>query len=122
MVIIAFFVYGMKITPVVCTFINLFIASVIVDHGLGGIKDGYRFEIVTDSPEELSEELISRLKHGVTLVKAHGMYSDTDKFVLICIVNKRQIGEMMKIIKAHPGTFASFEKVNEVFGNFKRKV
>lgn len=121
-VIIAFFVYGMKITPVVCTFINLFIASVIVDHGLGGIKDGYRFEIVTDSPEELSEELISRLKHGVTLVKAHGMYSDTDKFVLICIVNKRQIGEMMKIIKAHPGTFASFEKVNEVFGNFKRKV
>ena len=121
-VIIAFFVYGMKITPVVCTFINLFIASVIVDHGLGGIKDGYRFEIVTDSPEELSEELISRLKHGVTLVKAHGMYSYTDKFVLICIVNKRQIGEMMKIIKAHPGTFASFEKVNEVFGNFKRKV
>ncbi len=121
-VIIAFFVYDMKITPVVCTFINLFIASVIVDHGLGGIKDGYRFEIVTDKPEALSEELISRLKHGVTLVKAHGMYSDTDKFVLICIVNKRQIGEMMKIIKAYPSTFASFEKVNEVFGNFKRKV
>jgi len=121
-VLIAFFVYGMQITPVLCTMINLFIANVIVDHGLGGIKDGYRFEIVTDSPEELSEELIKRLKHGVTLVKAHGMYSDTDKFVLICIVNKRQIGEMMKIIKGHPGTFASFEKVNEVFGNFKRKV
>ena len=121
-VFIAFFVYGMQLTPVICTLINLFIANVIVDHGLGGIKDGYRFEIVTDSPEELSEELIRRLKHGVTLIKAHGMYSDTDKYVLVCIVNKRQIGEMMKIIKSHPGTFASFEKVNEVFGNFKRKV
>ena len=42
--------------------------------------------------------------------------------MLVCIINKRQIGEMMKIIKSHPGTFASFEKVNEVFGNFKRKV
>lgn len=121
-VFIAFFVYGMKITPVICTLINLFIANVIVDHGLGGIKDGYRFEIVTDKPNELSAELLTRLKHGVTLVNAHGMYSDTDKFILICIVNKRQIGEMMKIIKSYQGTFASFEKVNEVFGNFKRKV
>jgi len=29
---------------------------------------------------------------------------------------------MMKILKSHPDTFASFEKANEVFGNFKRKV
>ena len=121
-VFIAFFVYGMKITPVVCTLINLFIANVIVDHVLAGIKDGYRFEIVTDEPADITHELITKLKRGVTLVKAHGMYSDTDKSLIICIVNKRQIGEMMKIIKSHPGTFASFEKANEVFGNFKRKV
>ena len=121
-VFIAFFVYDMKITPVICTLINLFIANIIVDRGLGGIKAGYRFEIITDSPNELSQELITRVKHGVTLIKAHGMYSDTDKYLLVCIVNKRQIGEMMKIIKSYDGTFASFEKVNEVFGNFKRKV
>ena len=121
-VFIAFFVYGMKITPVVCTLINLFIANVIVDHVLAGIKDGYRFEIVTDDPSEITNDIIAKLRRGVTLVKAHGMYSDTDKSLLICIVNKRQIGEMMKIIKNPPGTFASFEKANEVFGNFKRKV
>ena len=43
-------------------------------------------------------------------------------YMLVCIINKRQIGEMMKIIKSYPDTFASFQKVNEVFGNFKRKV
>ena len=43
-------------------------------------------------------------------------------YMLVCIINKRQIGEMMKIIKSYPDTFASFEKVNEVFGNFQRKV
>ena len=63
-----------------------------------------------------------RLRHGVTEIKVHGMYSDTDKNMLICIINKRQIGEMVKILKSYPDTFASFEKVNEVFGNFKRKV
>ena len=86
------------------------------------IKNGYKFEIVTSHPNELSAELISRLRHGVTEIRAHGMYSDTDKYILVCIINKRQIGEMIKIIKEYPDTFASFEKVNEVFGNFKRKV
>ncbi len=121
-VLIAFFVYGMKITPVICTLLNLFIANIIVDHGLSGLKNGYKFEIVTNHPNELSEELMTRLHHGVTEIKVHGMYSDADKYMLVCIINKRQIGEMMKIIKSHPDTFASFEKVNEVFGNFKRRV
>lgn len=121
-VFIAFFVYGMKVTPVICTLLNLFIANVLVDHGLSGVKNGYKFEIVTAHPNELSQELMSHLRHGVTEIKVHGMYSDTDKYMLVCIINKRQIGEMMKIIKSHPDTFASFEKVNEVFGNFKRKI
>ena len=121
-VLIAFFVYGMKITPVICTLLNLFIANVIVDHGLSGIKNGYKFEIVTNDPEQLSKELIDRLHHGVTNIQVHGMYSNTDKYMLVCIINKRQIGEMMKILKSYPETFASFEKVSEVFGNFKRHV
>ena len=121
-VFIAFFVYGMKVTPVICTLSNLFIANVLVDHGLSGLKNGYKFEIVTPDPAELSLELMQKLKHGVTQIKVHGAYTDTDKSMLVCIINKRQIGEMMRILKAHPEVFASFEKVNEVFGNFKRKV
>ena len=120
-VLIAFFVYGMKITPAICTLLNLFIANVIVDNGLSGIKNGYKFEIITNHPDELSKELLNRLHHGVTEIRVHGMYSDTDKYMLVCIINKRQIGVMMKILKNYPDTFASFEKVNEVFGNFKRK-
>ena len=119
---IAFFVYGMKVTPVMCTLLNLFIANVIVDNGLSGIKNGYKFEIVTTEPDAISEEIMTRLKHGVTEIKAHGMYSDSDKFMVVCIVNKREIGDMMRIIKKYPGSFANFTKVNEVFGNFRRKV
>lgn len=117
---IAFFVYGMKITPVLCTLINLFIADVVVDYFLGGIKSGYKFEIITDKPEELSAELIEKLKHGVTEIRVTGMYSHTDKYMIICIIRKKQVGEMMKIIQRYPGSFASFEKVSEVFGRFKK--
>ena len=41
--------------------------------------------------------------------------------VVIRMMGKRQIGEMMRILKKYPDTFSSFSKVNEVFGNFKRK-
>lgn len=116
----AFFVYGMKITPVVCTFLNLFIANIVVDYALSGVKNGYKFEIITDKPEQLSAELIEKLKHGVTEIRVLGMYSHTEKYMLVCIVRKKQVGEMMKIIKNYPDTFASFAKVNEVFGRFKR--
>ena len=121
-VLIAFFVYGMKVTPVICTLLNLFIANVIVDHGLSGIKNGYKFEIVTKHPQELAQELMEKLHRGVTRIEVHGVYSNEDKYMLVCIIHKRQIGEMMKIIKSYPDSFASFEKVNEVFGNFKRNV
>jgi uncharacterized membrane-anchored protein YitT (DUF2179 family) len=118
-VAIAFFVYGMRITPVICTLINLFIANVVVDNLLAGIKNGYKFEIITDTPEELAAELIQKLKHGVTEIRVQGMYSHTEKYMLVCIIRKKQVGEMMKIIQKYPGTFASFAKVNEVFGRFK---
>lgn len=118
-VFIAFFVYGMKITPVICTLLNLFVANVVVDNVLSGGKNGYKFEIVTDKPDELSVELMEKLKHGVTEIRVLGMYSHTEKYMLVCIIRKKQIGEMMKIIKRYPGTFASFAKVNEVFGRFK---
>lgn len=121
-VFIAFFVYDMKVTPVICTLINLFIANVVVDNSLSGVKNAYKFEIITSNPDEIAAELMKKLKHGVTEIRVHGMYSDTDKYMLVCIINKRQIGDMMRVIRKYPGTFASFSKVNEIFGNFKRKV
>ncbi len=117
---IAFFVYGMRITPVLCTLINLFIANIVVDYFLSGMRSGYKFEIITDNSDELSSELLTSLHHGVTELKVIGKYSNTEKAMVICIIRKKQIGEMMKIIKKYPGTFASFSKVNEVFGRFRK--
>ena len=119
-VAIAFFVYGMKVTPVICTLLNLFIANVVVDNLLTGMRNGYKFEIITDTPDALAEELMTALGHGVTELQVTGMYSHTEKYMLVCIIRKKQVGKMMKIIRKYPGTFASFAKVNEVFGKFKK--
>ena len=121
-VILILFVYDSanKIESAICTLLNLFIANIVVDYCLQGAKEGYKFEIITDKPEEISQELMENLHHGVTEIKVVGMYSHTDKYMIVCIIRKKQIGDMMKIIKKYKGTFASFSKVNEVFGRFRK--
>ena len=119
-VFIAFFVYGMRITPVICTLINLFIANVVVDKVLSGLKNGYKFEIITSNPEKLTFDLLTKMKHGVTSIDVTGTYTDSHKYMLVCIINKKQLGQMMKILKNYPDSFVSFHKVNEILGNFKR--
>ena len=119
-VVLFFFISNFNITPAICTLINLFLANVVVDYFLSGMKNGYKFEIVTDDPDTLSTELVEKLHHGVTEIRVVGMYSHQDKYMIVCIIRKKQIGEMMKILKKYPNTFASFSKVNEVFGRFRK--
>ena len=118
-VIIAFFVYDFKIEPVLCTLVNLFVANVVVDKVIKGVKMGYKFEIVTTEPEELSHELLEKLGHGVSCTETTGMYTHQKKYILTCIVRKRQIADFYDIMKRYPGNFAYLSQINEVMGKFK---
>ena len=86
-VAIAFFVYGMKITPVMCTLLNLFIANVIVDHNLSGIKNGYKEQTllgVTGSGKTYIMAKVIENAKKPTLVLAH------NKILLIHCIAERQ--------------------------------
>ena len=118
---LALFVYDASINSVISTLTNIFISNLVVDYMLQGLRSGYKFEVITDRAEEISEELIKRLHRGVTLLHAEGMYTHTDKALLICIVKKREVGEFIKLLKRYNATFSYSCKVNEVYGNFKPK-
>lgn len=113
-------VVQIQIEPSLCTLLNLFIANYVVDIILQGAKDGYKFEIITDEPETIAKDMMDELKHGVTEMTVHGMYTHKERFMIVCIIRKRELSKMMKIIKRYPKSFASFSRVNEVFGNFKK--
>lgn len=123
-VVASFFVYhqGMgfteKLEPVLLALVSLFVTSKVCDVILQGFKAAYRFEIITNHPEEISAEIMERLHHGVTEVNATGMYSHEDRAMLVCIIRKRQIGELQRILKKYPETFASFSPASEVYGKF----
>ncbi|MCH5142889.1 MAG: YitT family protein [Clostridiales bacterium] len=123
-VFISFFVYnqGMsftdKLNPVLLALVSLFATSKVCDLILQGFKVAYRFEIITNKPEEIASEIMERTHHAVTEMSGIGMYSHKDYNVLVCIIRKRHIADIQRIIKKYPDTFASFTPVSEVYGKF----
>lgn len=120
-VVLAFFTYNSGVNPVISTLLNIFISNVVVDNMLQGIRSGYKFEIITDKPEEVSNEIMTCLGRGVTALHAQGMYTHTDKTLIVCVIRKRQLGELLKILKHYKATFSYSCKVNEVYGRFENK-
>ena len=119
-VAVVFFLYGCRVEPALCTLINLFLADTVVDEIIKGGKVGYRFEIVTDHADELAAEIMERSHHGVTLLDGYGMYTHKDHKVLVCIVRKRHVSEILRLLRRYPDTFTSFSRVNEVVGRFHK--
>ena len=117
---ISYFVYGYQIEPVILCILYSFMSSTVSDRMLRSGRSAIRFEIITDTPVELSQDIIAKLHHSCTLIPAKGMYSGQEKNLLICVINKSQIAALSKIIRRYPNTFAIMSSVSEVMGNFKK--
>ena len=117
---LSFFVYGCQFEPVILCILYCDLSSRISDSLLKGGKTALKFEVITRSAPELSARLMETLHHGVTVLPAQGMYSDTPRALLICVVNRHQIARFQAILREFPDTFAYVSGVSETMGNFKR--
>lgn len=114
------FVYG-ELEAVLFSLIYSYFTSRVSDNILKGIKSALRVEIVTDNPEPIARELANKLHHGVTEMRALGMYSRKEKFVLVCVINKRELSDFENMIRKFPNVFVSVSSVNQIFGRFYGK-
>lgn len=105
--------------------VNLFIYSVaaivvseiIHERMFRGFSSAIELEITTSKPEEMTQALLEKLKHGVTYVKAVGGYSGQEKTIILCVIYKRQLTLARRIIgKVDTSAFAYVENVREVIG------
>lgn len=114
----SYFVYDYKMEPVILCILYSFASSTLSERVTKSGRTAVRCEIITDRPQEISDAIIGRLRHSVTLIPAKGMYSGRETNVLVCVINKTQVAVLSAIIRSFPNTFAVFSQVNEVMGNF----
>ena len=92
---------------------------VIRQNGSTGGTDIVAAWVRKKRPEALSHQLLQQLHHGVTVLQAEGMYSETPRCLLICVVNRHQVVQFREILSQFPDTFAYVSSVSETMGNFK---
>ena len=115
----SYFVYGYQMEPVILCILYSFAASTIAERRMKSGREAVCFEIITDFPQDISNEIIQKLGHTTTLIPAKGMYSGRRTNLLICVVNKTQATTVSRIVRKYPNTFAVMDPVSEVMGNFK---
>ena len=118
--LMSYFVYDYQIEPVILCILYSFMSTTVSDKLNKSGRSAVCFEIITDYPQEISDEIIYHLNHSCTLIPAKGMYSGRETNMLICVVNKTQVAAISRIVRKYPNTFAIMDPVSEVMGNFKR--
>lgn len=100
----SYFFYGMRWEPVVCGILYCFIASYVSNHIREGKRQAIKYEIITASAEELCKKITENLHKTATVVDAKGVYSGSDRKMVICVADKHSAPYLEEIILHTPSS------------------
>lgn len=115
---LSYFVYR-DLNCILLSVVQTFVYEKIAAAVLKDTRSAVEFKIVTKEPNTIRDEIILRLGHGATIVDARGMFSEEENYVVLVVVNCRQIADFFDIIKKHSETFAYYSEVAGVRGKFR---
>lgn len=105
------------LSPVFYSFIALFVSSKVADIILVGLESSVVFNIVTKKPQEMGDAIIANIKRGATIIKGTGVYTKEEREILICVIKRKQIIPLKKIVKEiDPESFSYVTNAREVNG------
>lgn len=97
--------------------ISLYASIKMLDFIQEGIGYAKAFYIISNHPEEISQKVFKELDRGVTALKAKGMYTEEEREVLLCVVQRSQVNTLKEIVHSvDPKAFVILSEVREVLG------
>lgn len=114
-VIASISLFGVK--SLIYVAVALYIQAKISDAFVLGVHFAKSVFIITESPNEVSQDVIKHLKRGVTGITVRGMYTGKDKNMLFCIVSKKEISKLKMIVNRYDEhAFVIVSDAKEVLG------
>ncbi len=114
------FVYK-NILSLIFSFVQMFAFDRAADYVLKDTRHAIEFKIITKNPQRISERIIKELKHGATILNSRGGFADDDNFIVVTVVNIRQIPELLDMLKEEGSSFVYYTEAKGVKGNFRWK-
>ena len=108
---------ALRLLPIMMSAFESYIESKTNEAVTNGFHSAREFRIITEKPEEMAAVLMHELSRGVTAIPATGMYTKTTKTMLLCVVSRRQVVALRRIMKTvDPDSFAVMSNVSQVLG------
>ena len=93
------------------------VAVKTIDFIVEGLDKAKSAMIITELPDEISAELSESFGKGVTMINAHGYYSDEAKTMIYFVVNRFQIAKLKRIVRTiDKKAFITITEVSDVLG------
>lgn len=97
--------------------ITIFVTAWLIDLVQEGFSYAKAFLIISDRPSEISAAIVEGLNRGATAWPARGVYTGTEKEVLLSVVNRSEVTRLKEIIYGvDPRAFVILADVHEVLG------
>lgn len=119
MTFIRFGEQGITIDPQTGLFslLGLFAKVFVVDDIIDSINLCKSFTIITVKPDEINDYILKEIKHGVTVISAHGAYTGENKTVLMTVCRRSEAIRLRKMVyEIDPGAFMIITKTSEIMG------
>ncbi len=105
------------LAPALYALIAAWVMARVIDFVEEGVSAGNVAYIITDRPDEVRDEILSRLDRGVTLLRGEGGYTGAERIVLFTAINRRQVPGLREIVRAaDPNAFVVISPSHEVLG------
>jgi uncharacterized membrane-anchored protein YitT (DUF2179 family) len=86
----------------------------LIQEGQGAGRAAY---VVSNHPEEISRRILQELERGVTALQGRGMYTNSERQVLLVIVSRSEIVRLKRLVKEEDSSaFMIITDAREVLG------
>lgn len=114
-VLLGFTVFGM--TPTLYAIIGIVVQTKVADLIVEGINYSKAAYIISDKHEIVADKILNELDRGLTGLEARGMYTGTEKRVLMCVVTQKELVTLKNIVHdVDKDAFVIVSDVREVLG------
>ena len=97
--------------------ISVFVSALVIDKVFVGGQKALTAQIISQSYNEINNEIINRLERTTTLVDVTGGYSKEQKKLVMVTFSFRQYSELLSIInRCDPKAFVTVSKAHEING------
>lgn len=97
--------------------IAIYAVSKLSDSMIEGLKFSKQAFIISDKNEEIAQAIMHDMERGVTCLDAVGMYSQSGRTMLFCVVSQKEMVQLKEIVEAYdPKAFVTVSDVREVIG------